>query len=205
MLNIYVQGRLRRQGLTEIFFESAEPTFDELPPAKFFKRFPEGTYEIEGMTLDGEEMESEVELTHVMPAPVDGITLNGGSVNLGAVDCDDEVTVPSVDGDTVTISWDAVTMSHPDPDGGGAGVQPPIPVTIRNYEVVVEVELEVNGEEFASVLSVILPPDLPTDEEKFSFTVPEEFISLGEEFKYEILAREVSFNQTAVESCFVLE
>ena len=32
MLDIQVTGRLRRQGLTELFFESAEPTFDELPP-----------------------------------------------------------------------------------------------------------------------------------------------------------------------------
>ena len=40
MLRIAVNGRLRRQGLTEIFFESAEPTFDELPPNVFFNRFP---------------------------------------------------------------------------------------------------------------------------------------------------------------------
>ena len=69
MLKIYVQGRLRRQGLTELFFESAEPTFDELSPEKFFRRFPEGTYEIEGKNLDGVELESETELTHLMPAP----------------------------------------------------------------------------------------------------------------------------------------
>ena len=90
-------------------------------------------------------------------------------------------------------------MSHPDPDGGGAGVQPPIDVAIRNYEVVLEVELEVNGEEFASVISIILPPDVR------EFTVPPEFIDLGDEFKYEVLAREESYNQTAVESCFGLE
>ncbi len=200
MLNVYVQGRLRRQGLTEIFFESAEPTFDELPPRRFFRRFPEGTYEIEGLTLEGKELESEVELTHVMPAPVDGITLKGSvvfapkAVNLEVVDCDDEDTVPSVVGSTVTISWDEVTMSHPD-----LGVDPRVPVTIHNYEVVVERELEVDGEEFASVFSVILPPG------QRSMTIPAEFIGSGDEFKYEVLAREESFNQTAVESCFVLE
>ena len=56
LLNIWVRGRLRQQGLTEMFFESAEPRFDELSPARFFRRFPEGTYEIEGMTLDGKEL-----------------------------------------------------------------------------------------------------------------------------------------------------
>ncbi len=58
VLSVNVRGRLRRQGLTEIFFESAEPTFDELPPPTFFSRFPEGTYEISGRTLEGDELES---------------------------------------------------------------------------------------------------------------------------------------------------
>ena len=70
------RGACGRQGLTEIFFESAEPTFDELSPEEFFRRFPEGDYEIEGITLEGEELESEVELTHVMPAPPEP-TVNG--------------------------------------------------------------------------------------------------------------------------------
>jgi hypothetical protein len=199
MLDIKVKGRLRKQGLTELFFESAEPTFDELDPADFFNRFPEGEYEIEGITLDGEELESEVELTHVMPAPAGGIELNGVSVDLENVDCEEEFNVPSVtvtEEGAVTIDWAPVTMSHPDPDGGGAGVQPPVPVTINNYEVVVEVETE---DEFESVLGVILPPDVT------SFTIPADYIDLSDEFKYEILAREVSYNQTAVESCFVLE
>ena len=200
MLDVRVKGRLRRQGLTEIFFESAEPTFDELAPEDFFNRFPAGWYEIEGLTLEGEELESEVELTHVMPAPVDGITLKGSDdiapevVDLEVVDCDDENTVPSVAGSTVTIDWDAVTMSHPD-----LGGKPIVPVTIHNYEVVVERELVVDGEEFTSVFSVILPPD------QTSMTIPSEFIGTGDEFKYEVLAREVSYNQTAVESCFVIE
>jgi hypothetical protein len=199
MLDIKVKGRLRKQGLTELFFESAEPTFDELDPADFFNRFPEGEYEIEGITLDGEELESEVELTHVMPAPAGGIKLNGVLIDLENVDCEEEVNVPSVtvtEEGAVTIDWAPVTMSHPDPDGGGAGVQPPVPVTINNYEVVVEVETE---DEFESVLGVILPPDVT------SFTIPADYIDLSDEFKYEILAREVSYNQTAVESCFVLE
>jgi hypothetical protein len=43
MLTVNARGRVRQQGMTEIFFESAEPTFDVLPPAEFFNRFPEGT------------------------------------------------------------------------------------------------------------------------------------------------------------------
>jgi hypothetical protein len=179
-----------------LFFESAEPTFDDLSPKKFFRRFPEGEYDIEGITLEGEERESEVWLSHVMPAPAGGIKLNDVSINLEDVDCD-EGPVPSVpvgDEGTVTISWDAVMWSHPD-----LGGKPIVPVTIHNYEVVVERELEVGGEEFTSKFSVILPPG------ETSMTIPAEFIGSSDEFKYEILAREVSYNQTAVESCFVLD
>ena len=86
MLDIRVKGRLRRQGLTEIFFESAEPTFDDLSPRRFFRRFREGVYEIEGETLDGVELESTAELTHVMPAPPEP-TVNGEPM---AVQCDEE-------------------------------------------------------------------------------------------------------------------
>jgi hypothetical protein len=200
MLDVKVKGRLRKQGLTEFFFESAEPTFEKLSPDEFFDRFPEGWYEIEGKTLEGDEMESEVWLSHVMPAPANGIRLNGEAVDLETVDCeDDEDTVPTVDAGTVVIAWDPVTMSHPDPNGGGAAVPSPVDVTIHNYEVVVEVELEVDGEEFSSVFSIILPPD------ETQITIPAEFIAQGDEFKYEILAREQNYNQTAVESCFVAE
>ena len=198
ILDARVKGSLKKQGMTEFFFESAEPTFDELNPADFFKRFPEGLYEIEGKTLDNKELESETLVTHTMPAPPEPFVNNQPA----ALQCDDEE--PGFDAtettSPVTISWTPVTMSHPDPQGGGAGVQPPIPVFINNYEVVVETTIDLgNDEEFDAVISVILPPDVT------EMTVPEEFLSLGTEFKYEVLAREESYNQTAIESCFIVE
>lgn len=192
-LNIFARSRLRLQGLTEIFFESAEPTFDELAPEAFFERFPEGTYEVEGRSIDDEEIEGETEITHAMPAEPDAM-VNGLP---HALQCDEEE--PGFDATEttapVTISWPAVTMTHPtigDPQNSPE-------ITIINYEVVVETELEIDGEEFTTVFSAILPPDVT------SLTIPEEFIAQGDEFKYEVLAREESWNQTALESCFVLD
>ena len=182
MLNIFVQGRLRRQGLTELFFESAEPTFGELFPRKFFRRFPEGVYEIEGITLDGAEMESETLLTHLVPAPAANITVNGQSV---PEDCD-EGLVPLVDG-SVLIDWDAVTLSHPELGRTNE------PIEVVQYEVVVE------NEETELVFSVELPPDTT------EVDLPESFTASGGEFKLEILTREESHNQTAVETCFEVE
>lgn len=190
MLNVRVQSQLRRQGLTEFFFESAEPTFDELDPLDFFARFPAGEYEIEGRTLDNDEMESETFLTHALPAPP-VVSVNGLPM---ATECDaddpDEYD-PTVTTAPVTISWEDVILSHHDADGAGAAVQPPIPVEIVNYQLVVEVE--------DAVFSLILPPNVT------SMELPAALTDLGKEFKYEVLAREESYNQTAVESCFVLQ
>ena len=195
VLNVFVRGRLKRQGLTEFFFESAEPPFESdedpseaLPPEKFFRRFPAGTYEIEGRSLDGEELESETEITHAMPAPAEP-TVNGIAL---AEDCDEDVPVVGMAGDAVVISWLPVTKTHPDlgspQDADGV-------ISIFNYQVVVEVE---ELDPVPAVFSVTLPPDVT------SMTVPPELLALGQEFKYEVLAREESWNQTAVESCFQL-
>jgi len=58
MLEITSTGRLQSHGLTQLFFESAEPSFDELDPADFFRRFPEGPYTIEGRLMEGGTLES---------------------------------------------------------------------------------------------------------------------------------------------------
>lgn len=188
ILDVKVRNRLRRQGLTEFFFESAEPPFTELSAEMFFARFPEGTYEIEGRTLEGDELESETEITHAMPAPA--------SVTSFAYDSDCDDTDYVAVSKPVRIAWDPVILTHP-----GLGDPRNSPdITIVNYQVVVETELELGpDEEFTTVLSVILPPGVT------EMTIPDEFIDQAEEFKYEILAREESFNQTAVESCFVIE
>jgi hypothetical protein len=182
MLDIRVQGRLRWQGLTELFFESAEPSFDELSPKKFFRRFPEGEYEIEGITLEGEELESTAVLTHLLPAPPANVMVSG---IFAAEDCDVD-PLPSV-GTPVIISWDVVTLSHPDLGRTN------MPIEVVKYQVVVEEEVS------GAVLSVDLPPTVTELE------IPAGFIALGDEFKFEILVREESGNQTAVESCFEVE
>ena len=126
ILDIKVRRSLRRQGLTEIAFESAEPTFDELDPEDFFRRFPEGEYEIEGKTIDGEELESEVYVSHVMPAPPSEVRVSGVDA---AEDCDADL--PVVSGD-VTISWDEVTEAHPEIGIPGEEIE------VDLYELVIE-------------------------------------------------------------------
>jgi hypothetical protein len=183
MLAVRVQGRLRRQGLTEQALESAEPTFDELPPEEFFLRFPEGTYTISGVTLEGEKLASPVELTHLLPAPPQNVTVSGTDA---AENCDAD-PLPQV-ATPVTIDWDEVMLSHPDLGRTGE------PIEVAQYQVVVARE-----EPPLLELSAILDPGTT------SFTVPDGLLQSGDEIKFEILVREASGNQTALESCFVVE
>ena len=182
MLNIFVQGRLRRQGLTQLFFESAEPTFDELNPKKFFRRFPEGEYEVEGVTLDHREMESTTMVTHLLPAPPEGIIVNDQEI---PGECDDAPV--NVGSGPVTIGWDPVGFSHPELGRINE------PIEIVQYQVVVE------NEDTGLIFSVELPPDVT------EVDLPAKFTESGGEFKLEILVREESHNQTATETCFEVE
>jgi hypothetical protein len=179
---------LAQQGLTELFFESAEPEFDELSPEEFFERFPEGLYTITGRTIEGDPLEDTAKFSHRMPAPAGNVAVSGVAL-VENLDCDEE-EAPAV-GEPVVISWDPVTRSHPE-----IGNPTDAPIRIERYQVVVERE-----EPALLVYSV----DLPGDLQAYAVTVPAEFIALGEEFKYEILARARNGNQTALESCFAVE
>lgn len=187
LLNIWVRGNLRRQGLSEFFFESDEPTFDELSPAAFLKRFPAGIYEIEAVTLDGQEQEAEVRLSHVLAAPPANVRVNGKPV---AVNCDAVLPVVS---EPVRLSWNAVTQSHPTIGKPGK------PVTVERYQVVGEIERE--GKIPDEIVFIV---DLPRSVRVFEF--PEDFTSLSDgELKFELITKLMNGNITAVESCVEIE
>lgn len=177
LLHLFSRGRLSAQGLTQLAFESAEPPFDELPPSRFFRRFPEGRYEIEARAQDGSELEGVATLSHILAAPPGDILVSGLPA---AESCDAEL--PQMH-PPVHIEWSPVTTAHPDIGKRG-------PVVIEKYQLFVE--------RAGAKLSLDLPPSVTRVE------VPELMTSLGKEFKFEIIARTTRGNNTAVESCFRL-
>ena len=226
LLKVRARGRLKNQGMTELFFESAEPCFpsdpeceedEALEPEEFFARFPEGEYEIEGETLEGDELENEVYLSHVMPAAPgpDGTKVNAVDA---AENCDEELEIVNPAGG-VTISWDAVTMSHASLPPGTTPQN--IAANVQYYEVVVEID------ESDFKQTAIVPPDVN------EWTFSEDFFGLAAEgvletddevdcegpvnstkclaeYKYEILVRVNNKdmnpgNKSAMESCFLVE
>ena len=62
------RGRFAKQGGTELFLESAEPNFSQLPLKEFLKRFPEGKYQFRGKGVAGETFVGTATFTHNLPA-----------------------------------------------------------------------------------------------------------------------------------------
>ena len=177
LLNMVSRGRLARQGMTQLFFESAEPDFEELRPSDFFSRFPEGRYHIDARAQEGGRIQGSAMLSHVLAAPPANIRLNNVAA---ARSCDDPLpmVVPPV-----LIDWDPVTQSHPDLGKKG-------PVNVSLYQLFVERE----GVKFSL--------DLPAPVTQFE--VPRGVTDLGKDFKFEIIARTATGNNTAIESCFLV-
>jgi len=180
IFSVDVTNSLLAQGMSEIFFESNEPTFDELDPTEFFLRFPEGEYDINGITIEGEELESEAQLSHVIPAAPSNLTIAGALLPLSCEETDGPVvTSPYV------VSWDPVMFSH-------ATLGSPGIVDVEIYQVVIEreepTELNLSLDVSADITSLELPPGL---------------IGSGENIKIEVLTIAETGNQSAAESCFI--
>jgi hypothetical protein len=176
LLEISSRSRLRRQGLVQLAIESDEPSFDELNPVDFFRRFPEGRYEIEGRAPDGSTIDSTAVLSHVLAAPPENILISGSP----AVESCDSDRLPKVSA-PVIIRWDPVTRSHPD-------IGKPGPVSVGQYQLFVERESLKFGLDLPPAVTEVELPLVVTDS--------------GKTLKFEIIVRTTAGNNTAVESCF---
>ncbi len=123
------RGAYSELGMTELFFEGAEPSLDGFPLAGLLSRFPEGEYEIRGRTVEGDELESEVMFSHAIPA---GPAV---SADVGP-------------GDSLVISWTPVTAPPPG--------FPDRPINIVGYQVIVGLFLVTVP---ATTTSVTVPPE----------------------------------------------
>jgi hypothetical protein len=166
ILHVMGDGSVGLQGLTELFFESAEPSFDVLPFDEFLARFPEGVYTLMGTTVDGDQLVGLATLTHNVPAGPEIVSPE-----------EDEV----VDPEDVVIDWDPVIDQFANDSD----------IEITGYQVIVE-----NEEGPLRVLSIDLPASVT------EVTVPPQFLEPDTEYKFEVLAKEESGNQTITESTF---
>jgi hypothetical protein len=124
-------GGYKRLGLTELFFEGAEPTLSEFPLDDLLELFPEGEYRFVGKTVDNEKIEGTAILSHNVPA--------GPIVSTRPVICA---------GNTIEISWQPVTES--------AAILPGRSIRVIGYQIIVGL-FQVTVP--ASVTSVTVPQE----------------------------------------------
>ncbi len=106
-----VDGRttVRKLGMTELFFESHEPSIQDLSLPEFLALFPEGDYKFIGKNTEGETLVGKIPFSHTIP---DGPSIIGPKKK------------DVVDPQNTVIHWDPVVTP--------AGIQ------IDQYEVIVE-------------------------------------------------------------------
>jgi hypothetical protein len=86
MFRATARGRLARNGGTELFLESGEPTLDQVPLDMFLKRYPAGNYRLLGRGLNGEKLVGVARFTHNIPdgpmlvSPAEGALVDPGNL-----------------------------------------------------------------------------------------------------------------------------
>ncbi len=132
--SVVAEGSVGLQGITEFFFESAEPSFDEQPLEELLALFPEGLYRFRGTTTEGQALRGKARLTHALP---------DGPVQVFPVE-------ESVDPENALFEWEPVA----DPPGS----------VIVGYEVVVTCQagdfVDFTAQVGPEITSVTVPPEV---------------------------------------------
>jgi hypothetical protein len=93
VLDMSGKGPYALLGMTELFFEGAEPNLDDFPLNQLLALFPEGQYKFTGLTVGGTKISSTGVLSHAVPAG--------------------PVVSSEVTDDEIVIRWEEVTDTPP--------------------------------------------------------------------------------------------
>jgi len=182
VLAVKPQGQLEDLTMAGIFFESREPPNSEFSIEDLKAAFPEGKYEVRGISFDGTGLSGFATFTHDIPAaPV---------ITLPALALDEKDAADAVVSTTdLEVTWNDVTETI----SGGA-------VTITGYEVIITKNVKDDPNGFSRpTFDVHLPPT------QNSLSVPAEFIEPNTVYELEVLALEKSGNQTISAGFFKTE
>ncbi len=173
VLKVTPESQLRDLAMAGIFFESREPPESEFSFADLQATFPEGEYSVRGASFDGKILMGSATFTHDVPAPP--------TIEAPALAEEPRGTrknpVPLRD---LVVRWLDVTETV----AGG-------PVDITGYEVIVTKEVDDDPHGFSRpIYDVHVPPTMN------SLRVPVEFLEANTVYELEVLALEVSGNQT---------
>ncbi len=114
-------------GLTELFFEGAEPSLDDFPLEELLTLFPEGKYTFTAETVEGPNLMSKATLSHAVPDGPNNVSAELGPNN------------------SLVISWDPVI--------GPAEILPDEDIDIIGYQVIVD-EFQVTVQDTTTMVTV---------------------------------------------------
>lgn len=159
--------------MASLFFESREPELSEFSIDSLVANFPEGQYEVRGLSYDGAILTGAATFSHNVPAePV---------ITSPALAEDEETAAEAlISTSDLVIAWEDMTQTV---DGG--------PLTISGYKLIITKVDHDDPHGFSRpVYDVHLPPD------HNSLSVPAGFPEPDTVYELELLALEESGNQT---------
>jgi hypothetical protein len=173
VLEVGPRGQLLDLTMAGIFFESREPPISEFSFAELETAFPEGEYTVRGESFDGTTLVGAATFTHNVPAPPE--------ITSPEVADDPKGTGENpVSLDDLVISWDPVTETV---EGE--------PADITGYQVIITKEVQDDPHGFSRpTYDVHVPSNV------LQLAVPAEFLEPDTVYELEVLALEVSGNQT---------
>jgi hypothetical protein len=173
VLKVGPRGQLLDLTMAGIFFESREPPSSEFSFADLEAAFPEGQYTVRAESFDGTLLVGDATFTHDVPASP---TITAPEIADGPAGARKH----PVSRDGLVISWDDVEKTV---DGG--------PVNITGYEVIITKEVRDDPHGFSRpMFDVHVPPTADR------LPVPKAFLEANTVYELEVLALEVSGNQT---------
>ena len=173
VLEVGPQGQLRDLTMAGIFFESREPPASEFSFADLEAAFLEGHYPVRAESFDGTIIVGSATFTHDVPAPP---TITSPAI----ADEPRGAKRNPVSRDNAVIAWERVTKTV---DAR--------PVNITGYEVILTKEVADDPHGFSRPTYDVHVPATVN-----SLSVPREFLEADTVYEVEVLALEVSGNQT---------
>ena len=182
ILVVNPQAQLGELGMSSMFFESREPLLEAFGFADLEANYPEGEYTVWATAYEGQTLTGAAIFSHDVPAP----PVITAPELADDEDAAENLVLPL---EGLIIEWAPVTVTV-------AGD----PVEIIGYEVIVTQDEHDDPNGFSRPeYDVHLPPD------RTSLSIPPEFLQPGELYEVEVLALEISGNQTITVGFFKTE
>lgn len=179
ILSIKPQNQLGKLSMAGIFFESREPSHEDVSIEEHLRNFPEGKYPVRGVTYDGIGYHGAATLTHNIPKPPKMVFPREMA---NETDIKSQIITPH----NVIFKWKPVTETI-------FGK----PVAIKAYEVIVRSLLPNDPHGFSHDNF-----DVHVSASATSLAIPNEFWKQNTKYEFEVLAIEESGNQTLVSGFF---